>query len=219
MCNSQQYTTRPRVPVKIKRSETRYVRLIKRGRARARAKCSRISTINIFWVNPTRRGEGIKFQLRESPDATVFVVHNYFSSTVHFCQLESRFGYVSAPPKAFRFETLSGDMDLTRDKATVLLSPPCIATNGRQVYGAVRIGQANEYSPSRSLLRPVIWIYTLPLRIASCAHWLSREMRIHTCMCTRVFSRTCTKSGEGGREGKTRRLCSRFSSSFLPASF
>lgn len=90
-------------------------------------------------------------------------------------------------------------MDLTRDKATVLLSPPCIATNGRQVYGAVRIGQANEYSPSRSLLRPVIWIYTLPLRIASCAHWLSREMRIHTCMCTRVFSRTCTKSGEGGR--------------------
>lgn len=129
----------------------------------------------------------------------MFVVHNYFSSTVHFCQLESRFGYVSAPPKAFRFETLSGDMDLTRDKATVLLSPPCIATNGRQVYGAVRIGQANEYSPSRSLLRPVIWIYTLPLRIASCAHWLSREMRIHTCMCTRVFSRTCTKSGEGGR--------------------
>lgn len=111
----------------------------------------------------------------------MFVVHNYFSSTVHFCQLESRFGYVSTPPKAFRFETLSGDMDLTRDKATVLLSP-LVSYHERTT--SVRRGEdrPGQWIFTIPLLRPVIWIYTLPLRIASCALIVARNTHTYTCV-------------------------------------
>lgn len=73
------------------------------------------------------------------------------------------------------------------------------------MYGAVRIGQANEYSPSRFCDQSFEFIRS---RFESLlVHTDCRAKYTHTCTCV---SRAYTKSG-----GKTRRLCFHFSSSSL----